>query len=580
MKALSHDRKINVIDIVILAILLFCNPISWCIQCDMQYTPPDSVLYTYLAQQILNGNWTMVLFGINHIDNGVFLPPFFPFLMSLASAFVEDLYLAAPLISKLSAISVIVFSYLLMSRLSNRVVGFLVALLIGSNAQFFHAALSPLTESTFMLMLIILVALSIVLSESFYRNNKRRIFAYSFMVGFVCTLCFFTRQIGFFSYIYVSALIMFALVSSNGCQRRIKLISLLIVASTSLLIMIPYLYVTWSESGELPTKQHFRQNAYIITSQDSALYDEKRALRSRGHNGDFDRLLKNRREMRQLSPDSREMLGFIKFEKVEDVVAKNVHSTSFISSANKVFRNLKRNGLHLYRTFGEINFFLFIFSCFTPFLVRSSTIVRSVRLIIPILCLTYLLTQSYFGGLIERYVIVLFPLMIIQSASEIYVFWDRIQYSFGRYVKTILASFILVLFGTNHVYSQPVHFTQIKIEPKIIPLHRLFPEIRKNVDGDPIFATVPHFSWLAGGKHRLLPNDSLEKVKKYAEYTGVRWLLIDQRKNSAQKNLYRHIENWYQPGRIDINNKELIKYCCKATLPNGEGLFLFEFKHD
>lgn len=568
-------------DSIAILIILICNPVSLCFECDMQYYPPDSVLYAYLADEFRAGNWSMVLYGVNHIDSGVLLPPLFPALMAMFEPFVDDLYLAAPMISKLSALLTLVVSYLLLKTMSNRLVAVVCVILIPLGAQYYQAVFSPLTESLFMLMLIILCFSVSKYFLKLHITTKKRTLFYGLLIGCICTFTYYTRQIGFFTYIFITLFVITSILLNRDHVK--KLLSLwLYVVIGSVVSLTPYIIAIWSETGQLPIKQHLRQKHYVVTTNDSEVVKLKNQRVESKKTDRFERMLERRRDGRRLTPDGREMLGRVILTKSATQLQKQASATSTaLVNLNKFLsrfkRDLSRNTIALIKSFGLVNFTLFCLSSLLPFIYRSTQLQRELRLIVPIIVPTYIICLSIFGGSgIERYALILIPLMTIQLASECFQAWRQITNKIKIRLKPLLATLLLAVFSCAHVAAQPFLFTNIELQPNTVMLHKIFKEMRSKIEGEPVFAISPYFSWLAGGKHRVMPNDSLEKILQYAKHTQTRWLLVDQRPNAASNHYYRFVEDWYKPGNIDQDYPGKLRLCSKAMLPNGEGFYLFE----
>ena len=80
--------------------------------------------------------------------------------------------------------------------------------------------------------------------------------------------------------------------------------------------------------------------------------------------------------------------------------------------------------------------------------------------------------------------------------------------------------------------------------------------------GDPIFALLPVYPYLAGGRHRTLPNDSLDKTVHYARLTGVRWLLVPKHPDRFPEIRFHTHAGWLREPEKLHGRTELLKFCC------------------
>jgi hypothetical protein len=92
--------------------------------------------------------------------------------------------------------------------------------------------------------------------------------------------------------------------------------------------------------------------------------------------------------------------------------------------------------------------------------------------------------------------------------------------------------------------------------------------------GEPVFSIGPYHAYVAGGTWRVLPNDSLEKIAKYAAHTGVRWMIVVH-KPQPEVSAYKLAKNWYLDKSLLREYRHLVNL--RAVSRDSQS-FLFEFK--
>jgi hypothetical protein len=91
--------------------------------------------------------------------------------------------------------------------------------------------------------------------------------------------------------------------------------------------------------------------------------------------------------------------------------------------------------------------------------------------------------------------------------------------------------------------------------------------------GEPILSIGAFHAYVAGGSWRTLPNDSLEKVAKYAALKKVRWMVVSH-KPQSEVATYRYAKSWYLDKQLLRQYRHLVTL--RAVSRDG-GSFLYEF---
>ena len=121
--------------------------------------------------------------------------------------------------------------------------------------------------------------------------------------------------------------------------------------------------------------------------------------------------------------------------------------------------------------------------------------------------------------------------------------------------------FALILPVTT-AYSSPKLFYNKQVYIKNHELEKNLVVLRREVKGDAVFTLYPYFAYSVGGVFRQLPNDTLEKITKYAAYTNVKWMLIvDSSQVRDTMQFWPSLNNWINKTGYIKNNPGL-EYCC------------------
>jgi hypothetical protein len=323
-----------------------------------------------------------------------------------------------------------------------------------------------------------------------------------------------------------------------------------------LLIVLPNSITLFIQTGHGPLTQYFRMGTYTVTVDDPEILENIEKIK-RGEVKEYRDIYEQRRQLFRLLPDASEMYSSILSKKnsrpgIWEKIKKN------LLDPKAYLLRLKKNFLHIKYAIGDPLFFVFLAMMLTPFLVRRSRTEFPKRYSIGGFVLFYILAISTLSDLVPRYVEVLLPFVLIHTACELYVIATNLFHRYGHRTADILCGVAVLLLV---LLSTPSYFTQLTLHQRI-PEHAMLRVTLQNSlrSNHGIFSLHPAWSYLLGGKWRVLPNDRFEKVVEYARRTGVNWLLVSKTANDVGEiRLYTEAQ-WYENPYLPFRYPELVEY--------------------
>jgi hypothetical protein len=435
------------------------------------------------------------------------------------------------------------------------------------NYDFVYMALTPLTESSFLLVL------SCIAWLIFRETSKKRHFFSMVVIGALLGVAFLTRQLGIIVAPYA------LLFLSIATPRRFVFNTGAIVLGMACLIL-PYATLLKHQGNEMQVplsmfEQHWTKRESISlrdVEQDVQEYLQK--INDKPVH-DYMDLLQKRRLLRQLLPDSSALLSEISEEPVVGSKRGILRIGDRVwSSVGDYDDHVSSNVSYLVESLGVPILVVFVITLITPCIFKAPQIPFLARYFVGGFVLYYLLVISLLTGLVERYVLILSPLVLLHILFEFYCLilrWG--QKENRRFVVAGLYTLGVALI----VLVQPKSVDDIsslsRDQYATTTLADLG-EFRGVMDpGAKVFAMYPLHAFLAGGDWRILPNDSLEKISKFAEHEGVEWLLV-VREESIETSLNEKTRQWYMGPHLPSLYKHLMEM--QAVTRNGRAM-LFRF---
>jgi len=553
-------------ELICIALLLLLNPATWYLARGPENVFPDSVAYMTMGANILSdGLFHVPAWG--HVDVGLVLPPLYPLLIAFFRLFTGgDVLVAARLLTTIFMLGASVLGFLYLSRMRHWAVATCAVLLIQLNAHYLSLATTPLTEPLF----IFFTLAALLLWQRLIRDDPRWPLT-CLLLGLTAGLVYLSRQIGL---VVVAWFVIFTLVHGLATMReRLKevLLRALLVLAGATILVAPYLLIVKTQTGHWPTEQRFRMGGYTVTAPDAGTAREVEEIRA-FEAPDYETLYNRRRAWMKLTPEGSEMLSYVLLEgDIEGAEA-----------AIPELRLPKQTGSRLLANFGFLGNFigtpialLFLVTAVLAMIGYKRPKPFFARSVLPLMILFYLLSISLVTGLVERYLVVLFPLVVLQIFSELYAFTGMIGEKPG--IKGLREGILAVILFIGLV-ATPQLYHDIHPGPWLSMESAPLAEFSAHLEpGDPAISVVPQFAFYAGGSYRHLPNDSLEQTVAYARKTGVKWLVVTRDQGSLDEAALYTNASWFSRGRPDQTHPHLLKFTARSA--DGFG-YLFEIRPD
>jgi hypothetical protein len=528
--------------------LLCLNPLLYGAEFPLSLSP-DAISYLSLADSITSGR--LFLSGWGHIDSNVILPPLYPSLIAVLNIFHPDAVSNAVAISFTSMVLLGLVAYLFVRQFTVPLLAAAAALLIQLNFYFVHLATSAFTEALFLLILAATLLFAVHVTSERQPNKW-----HALTLGLLAALIFLTRQIGLVVGAYL--LIWFSIDAAlyrKGGQRQKWQVPAFFVAGFAIL-MVPYATTLFVQTGASIFQQQYRAQSYVVTTDDPVLTAKIEKLES-GEN--YLALYINRRALRELTPDSSEMLANLVRTSPKD----GTPSAPPEEIDTGVLHNLASNLTHFSQHLGKVLLGLLMAACVTPLFFRPVRTPWWPRLLLPGFIVAYIVGISLLTGLIERYIVILFAFAIAQIAVELGMLFRWWNQRFNPHISEIAIPTLFV----------------ISLSLALLTVSRIERAAEAPQDGklsvipaEPAFALLPAYSYLAGGSFRIMPNDKLEKAVQYARRTGVRWLLVPKEPEISKSEYYTKAE-WLQTPHALMKRTDILRYCCTISVVQEHLLF-------
>ena len=528
-------------DTLIFIALLLANPIIWGYRFPFKLFP-DSALYLTLARDMLSTG-SLYLESWGHIDTNIVAPPLFPGILALSKLIFSNSILAGKWINAAFMILAAVPIYFLVKNFSDRFFAAMAVVLFQLNLGNIYFASYILTEPIFLFLLLT----SLLLAAHILLKDKNRVLNATYL-GLLVAMLFLVRQAGItllaFIVLYFSIL---ALRSKSDARRKLFRV-VAAVTGTWILIISIYATVLYQQTGVSPFHQKFRANNYAVTVTDQKILAQIKEISS-VTDTNYDDIYRKRRDLRRLLPDGTEMYSHVldsSGKQAADPPKSEANllwrSIRQLFSPDNLLQNFFSNLSHLRIFLGWALFILVAVSFFTPLVFKNRTSESRARLLIPGFVVTYVFAISILTSAVDRYIAVLYPLVLVQLVIEIAIvfriFVARIKSS------SIHTGIMLALFSIIFLLM-PLKFYKTGTNPRSTISIESWSAFRKHIsEGEPIFSIAPAYTYLAGGKFRILPNDSLDKLVMYAHLTGVKWLLVPKRPQLLRETSHYSSSKW------------------------------------
>jgi Dolichyl-phosphate-mannose-protein mannosyltransferase len=565
----SREIKAWQLDVLLVVGLLLLNPIVYGTRLPLSFTP-DSVAYLTMAE-IAIPKGMLYLAGWGHVDSAKLLPPLYPFFIALLNIFRPESINNALALSAAATLLSSVLVYFYVRRFVLPLFAAAAALLIQLNLYYVNFASTILTEALFLALSVLTLLLAVRIAQDVHAKAWRAL-----ILGFVAALAFLTRQIGLVIAVFLLGWLLVDAVHrpQPALAQRLRLPAFFFLGWT--LLAGGYAALLYHQTGQSIFHQTYRMEKYTVKVSDAALL-ERIAKLNNSDKVNYVEIYGNRRKLRELIPDGSEMLSYVlRSDSGRSPAggATEKESDDALFHYTGMMRNLVENVHHFLESFGALLTIATAAACLAPLVVRPAGVPWWPRLILPGVLLTYVLGLSLVTGALARYLIVLYPLALAQVAIElgILIHWWRRRAWGVRVVATVAsgAFAFLLLFAPHSVLTAP----SLPPRPDYSMSGR--PPL---LAGAPTFALLPAYSYVAGGAFRILPNDTLARVVRYAQLTGVRWMLVPVRPERVVDVHFYTNAPWLREPDALMKRTDLLRYCCIVSMRGViEDHLLFELR--
>lgn len=550
------------LDLLLLLGLCCLNPLLWGWRFPPNITP-DAITYIRLALDgIAHGK--LSLSGWAHIDLAMVLPPLYPSLIYLGTVLGLPPIVAAIHISTVCMVLLTIPLYFMVRRAAGAWVAAGTTLLVQLNIYYLFFGSAIGTEALFLLLLTCALCLAM------RRTTAMLTPALALTLGVTAGLVFIARQVGLVLLPFLVIWVVIDLLRHKG-NRADYGRELAFMLCGWVLIVGLYTAALYVETGASPLRQTFRLNSYVVQSEDPSVW-ELIASNDPDDATEYVDMYARRRFLRTLLPDSSEMLAFVQRPDgdIPGETEADIEIAGHVLPSLPAFaHNLLSNINHLRGPLGLPLTLLAVAAGIAAAFGRRCDISRATRLMLPAFVAFYVVALSALTGIVARYMVVTFPLIWALIGVELGAGlreWNRLRRPsrLGPILAIAAGAVILLLSGHSLVnLSAPSGNTAVaKLSVQTAIPSR-----------EPTFALLPVNTYLAGGSYRILPNDSLDKVVRYARFTGVRWLLVPRHPETVIETRFYGNAPWLADPSALARRKDLLRYCCTAFVPEEHLLF-------
>jgi len=187
--------------------------------------------------------------------------------------------------------------------------------------------------------------------------------------------------------------------------------------------------------------------------------------------------------------------------------------------------------------------------------------------------LGYLVALALVSDLIDRYVFVTLPFMLVQVSVELSRLAGLLSISSRRIA--VLTTIQVALVGVALIQPHGWQDVSLSTRPPIFDSTegREFGAVLSY--GSPVFALSPMDAYAAGGKFRILPNDELSKVAGYGRKTGVELLVVRHNPDSLGEAELHDRASWYSDRFLATHYPDLLEWVASSPLGDAN---LYRFR--
>lgn len=543
-----------VADVLCVLGLLVLNPLLYLFNKSTTGTLPDGFAYLELSRELATTG-DLYLRGWGHLDSGLILSPIYPFLIAMGRGFSDDGQWLGEVISSVSLLAATFLLYFLVARQANRLTAFAAVMLWQLSAPSIVFGLATLTEATF----IFLLSLALLLAARYLRQPNPELLT-GVLLGVSTALVFLTRHVGLtFGFALLVVLAVRGWWGGPPVLKRLSVVPLAFLA-----VVGAYAALLHSQTGQSVLTQHYRLGEYRVD------VGEQKSTETPSEAGAYVDLIAERRRERRLTPDATEMHGMTT-SVAESKPGRWARVSAVLTAPQVLLSNLAKNLEYIRASVGYVGLGLFFFTLASALLYRPERREGLFRTLLAVWLPIYVLSLSLLTGLVDRYMEVIHAFLIVQVLCEVHRLTGALPGLAPRvrYAVPLLVALVTLAFT-------PRLFTAVLTRPKVSD-HTVLNKCRQQL-GEPgaVFALHPMYAYLLGGTYRVMPNDSLARVRRYAELTGVEWMLLVDVAGSREEAKFYNRAPWVLERALELRYPDDVVPVCRVA---GGIATVYKFRH-
>lgn len=538
--------------IALLTLLYLANPLTYAWWQTTGGAFPDSIGYLTLAEALLERG-ELVLTGYGHVDTGLILPPLYPLLIGLGSLLHGDAVLVSQWLSGALLLLAMVPLFLWVERATNAWMAAATVAVTQWQPVYLLYGTSTLTEPLFVLGLCgVGFATARLLEQS---QTRRRDWL---LLGVAVFAMFLVRHMA----LILLPILIGVIVGTRALQRQHRpaavagQCALLVVGFA--VVAAPFTAVLYAQAGQPPWIQRYRLHAYAVTGTAPP------ATQARATPENYRELLIERRQLRRLNAEGTEMLGDLLPPAAE---RRTKRPAEWLAAPAQWLGNLRANVGHALAQLGPAALLSAALGALLA-LRRRAQPGFAARATLAGVVVGYGVLLSMVTGVVARYIEVLAPLLIalgcvgVHGLAELLPARKPAPAWLGLAV-VVSAVFLLPVFAASPVPRQHKYGVAMN------PLSACRALVEKDAG---VFAFHPVHPYLLGGRFRVVPNDTLDRIAAYGRLTGTRWLLFKPDASTVEEVYLYDNAHWLQDPTELFRNPN---YRARCASPDGQAV-LFE----
>lgn len=538
--------------LTLLALLYLANPLTYAWWQTTGGAFPDSIGYLTLADTLL-AHGELALTGQGHVDTGLILPPLYPLLIGLGSLVHGDPVLVSQWLSGVLLLAAMVPLFLWVERATNAWLAAATVAVTQWQPVYLMYGTSTLTEGLFVLGL---CGLGFATTHLLERAQGRR--RDWLLLGAALFALYLVRHLG----LILLPIVLGVIVGVRALQRRHR--AGLVAAQCALVlagfaaVAAPFAAALYAQTGQPPWIQRYRLHEYAVTGTVPP------AAQARVTPENYREVLIERRQLRRLNAEGTEMLGDLVPPAGE---RRGKRLSEWLAAPAQGLDNLRANLAHALAQLGPAALITAALGVALA-LRRREEPGFTARATLAGIAVGYVLLLSMVTGVVARYMEVLAPLVIALGCTGIHGLAELLPARKPWPAWLAIAAVVSTLFLLPVIASVPAP-RQHKYGVATNPLAAC----RELVEpGAGVFAFHPVHPYLLGGRFRVVPNDTLDRVAAYGRLTGSRWLLFKPDAATLEEVLLYDNAPWLQDPAELFRNPN---YAARCASPDGQAV-LFE----